>query len=92
MKISSSKIFWTCLRRAQFSVNLLENLQSCESWEIFHSNSIGSPSIPNNTDVRWILGSLEVDISILHLLLDAHTSFPDIELNPSRRVLLLSPT
>ena len=41
---------------------------------------------------RSTVGSLEVYLSILHSVQDARTSFPDIELNVSRRALLLSPT
>ena len=36
--------------------------------------------------------SLGVDLSISHSLLYVHTSFPYATLNPSRRVLVLSPT
>ena len=51
--------------------------------KIFHSNSIGSPSIPHNTDMRWIIGSLEVDLcpfnrgNIQHL----ECTFPDQSLS-----------
>ena len=42
--------------------------------------------------IRWTVGSLKVVLSTLHLLLYPRASFPDIELNLSRRVLLLSST
>ena len=41
---------------------------------------------------RWTSGSLEVDRSTSHLLLDVLSSFPDTELNLGRRVVFFSPT
>ena len=46
----SLNFFWIYLWSLQIYLNLSENANRCESWEIFfHSNSIGSPLFPENT-------------------------------------------
>ena len=41
----SFELLWFTLWISHHLLNLVENSQCCESWEIFHSNFIGSPLI-----------------------------------------------
>ena len=40
-------VLWHVATPAHSAQNLFENIHCSVSWETFHSNSIGSPSIPN---------------------------------------------
>ena len=88
---SSFKLFWI-FSNVQIFLDLSQNLQVVSPGKIFHSNSIGSPSNPNNSLKALVCWKPSVDFSMSHSLLNDQTSFPEIKLNLSRRILLPSPT
>ena len=90
---STFKLFWISVSSVQIFLDLLKNLSRCQSWE---NDSTRTRLVLHRFHIilclRWTVGSLEIDLSILHLLVCARTSFLDTKMNLSRRVLLLSPT
>ena len=60
--------------------------------KIFHSNSIGSPSVLKILCKNWTVEIPQVGFSIVDSLLNVPASSPSMRRNLSRRVLLLLTT